>query len=192
MDISEADAGSDRDLVSDPDLLERAQPRAVSGLERGEPEGSCSTRRSSRMPGSSETRSRRESSETLGIMYAAVYTIPTRIFMWSVGLTYFTEAPTKKELVKKVADPSVHHRESLPEWCFSVSQFQLPGFVNQTVRTIAGANTFCAMLLIGCTLAEVPFKEVFTREVYYYTFIQAVPDPGHRPGGLPAVPDRLS
>ena len=38
----------------------------------------------------------------LGIMYAAVYTIPTRIFMWSVGLTYFTEAPTKKELLKKV------------------------------------------------------------------------------------------
>ena len=53
-----------------------------------------------------------------------------------------------------------------------VSQFQLPGFVNQTVRTIAGANTFCAMLLIGCTLAEIPFKEVFTKEVYYYTFIR--------------------
>ena len=53
-----------------------------------------------------------------------------------------------------------------------ISQFQLPGFVNQTVRTIAGANTFCAMLLIGCTLAEVPFKEVFSKEVYYYTFIR--------------------
>ena len=45
----------------------------------------------------------------LGIMYAAVYTIPTRIFMWSVGLTYFTEAPTKKELLKKV-DTSMYHR----------------------------------------------------------------------------------
>ena len=49
---------------------------------------------------------------------------------------------------------------------------KLPGFVNQTVRTVAGANTFCAMLLIGCTLAEIPFKEVFTKEVYYYTFIR--------------------
>jgi predicted permease len=28
------------------------------------------------------------------------------------------------------------------------------------------------MLLIGCTLAEIPFKEVFTKEVYYYTFIR--------------------
>ena len=42
----------------------------------------------------------------LGIMYAAVYTIPTRIFMWSVGLTYFTEAPTNKEC----RDTSVYHR----------------------------------------------------------------------------------
>ena len=41
----------------------------------------------------------------LGIMYAAVYTIPTRIFMWSVGLTYFTEAPTKKELLKTSGIP---------------------------------------------------------------------------------------
>ena len=107
----------------------------------------------------------------LGIMYAAVYTIPTRIFMWSVGLTYFTEAPTKKELLKKVVThPCIIG--IFTGMVLLVSQFQLPGFVNQTVRTIAGANTFCAMLLIGCTLAEIPFKEVFTREVYYYTFIR--------------------
>ena len=102
----------------------------------------------------------------LGIMYAAVYTIPTRIFMWSVGLTYFTEAPTKKELLKKVVThPCIIG--IFTGMVLLVSQFQLPGFVNQTVRTVAGANTFCAMLLIGCTLAEIPFKEVFTREVYY-------------------------
>ena len=107
----------------------------------------------------------------LGIMYAAVYTIPTRIFMWSVGLTYFTEAPTKKELVKKVlTHPCII--AIFTGMVLLISQFQLPGFVNQTVRTIAGANTFCAMLLIGCTLAEVPFKEVFSKEVYYYTFIR--------------------
>jgi len=91
--------------------------------------------------------------------------------MWSVGLTYFTEAPTKKELVKKVlTHPCII--AIFTGMVLLISQFQLPGFVNQTVRTIAGANTFCAMLLIGCTLAEVPFKEVFSKEVYYYTFIR--------------------
>ena len=28
----------------------------------------------------------------MGMMYASIYVIPQRIFMWSVGLTYFTEA----------------------------------------------------------------------------------------------------
>ena len=51
----------------------------------------------------------------LGIMYAAVYTIPTRIFMWSVGLTYFTEAPTKKELLKKVETKEKNWKEAVKE-----------------------------------------------------------------------------
>ena len=64
----------------------------------------------------------------LGIMYAAVYTIPTRIFMWSVDSTYFTEASTKKELLKKV----VTHPCIIGIFTGMVplvSQFQLPGFV---------------------------------------------------------------
>ena len=38
----------------------------------------------------------------LGLLYASIYLIPQRTFMWSAGLTYFTEAPDKKTLVKKV------------------------------------------------------------------------------------------
>ena len=38
----------------------------------------------------------------LGIMYAAVYTIPTRIFMWSVGLTYFTEVLISMQELKPI------------------------------------------------------------------------------------------
>ena len=69
----------------------------------------------------------------LGIMYAAVYTIPTRIFMWSVGLTYFTEAPTKKELLKKVVThPCIIG--IFTGMVLLVSQFQLPGFENVTRR----------------------------------------------------------
>ena len=71
----------------------------------------------------------------LGIMYAAVYTIPTRIFMWSVGLTYFTEAPTKKELVKKVlTHPCII--AIFTGMVLLISQFQLP------VIVLAGCRLF--------------------------------------------------
>ncbi len=104
----------------------------------------------------------------LGIMYAAVYTIPTRIFMWSVGLTYFTEAPTKKRAFTEGRDTSVHHRNLYRHGTFGIP-VPASRICKPDSRTIAGANTFCAMLLIGCTLAEIPFKEVFTKKKFITT-----------------------
>lgn len=46
----------------------------------------------------------------LGIMYAAVYTIPTRIFMWSVGLTLFYGGADEERAFKEGCDTSMYHR----------------------------------------------------------------------------------
>ena len=39
---------------------------------------------------------------SIGLLYASVYLIPQRIVMWSAGISYFTESPSRKEVVKKV------------------------------------------------------------------------------------------
>ena len=39
---------------------------------------------------------------SLGLLYASIYLIPQRIVMWSAGVSYFTESPDKKEVLKKV------------------------------------------------------------------------------------------
>ena len=38
----------------------------------------------------------------LGLLYNSIFLIPMRIFMWSVGLSYFTAPPSKKEVIRKV------------------------------------------------------------------------------------------
>ena len=48
----------------------------------------------------------------LGLLYASIYLIPQRIFMWSLGLTYFTECPDKKTLAKGLP----HTPASLRRW----------------------------------------------------------------------------
>ena len=109
----------------------------------------------------------------LGLLYASIYVIPQRIFMWSVGLTYFTEAPDRKTLVKKV----VTHPCILAVaagFVLMVGQISLPGFLSTTVRTIAGANTFLAMMLVGTILADVPFRELPDRQALYYSFVRLV------------------
>ena len=93
----------------------------------------------------------------LGLLYASIYVIPQRIFMWSVGLTYFTEAPDKKTLIKKVAThPCIV--AVVIGFLLMIFQIPLPGFVNLTIKQVAGANTFLAMMLVGTILAEVPLS----------------------------------
>ena len=39
---------------------------------------------------------------SMGLTLASVYLIPQRVMMWSEGITVFTEAPSKRALLKKV------------------------------------------------------------------------------------------
>lgn len=109
----------------------------------------------------------------MGMMYASIYVIPQRIFMWSLGLTYFTEAPDKKTLCKKVAThPCI--LAVVIGFIMMVTQIQLPGVLNVTIKNIAGANTFLAMSLVGVILSRVKLTEIVDRDTIYYGFIRLV------------------
>ncbi len=109
----------------------------------------------------------------MGMMYASIYVIPQRIFMWSLGLTYFTEAPDKKTLCKKVAThPCI--LAVVVGFIMMVAQIQLPGVLNVTIKNIAGANTFLAMALVGVILSRVKLTEIIDRDTIYYGFIRLV------------------
>lgn len=113
---------------------------------------------------------------SIGLLYAAIYLIPLRVFMWSVGVTYFTEAPSRKALIKKV----VTHPCILAVGIGLVlmfAQWKLPGFIGTTVSSLANANTSMSMLLIGTILCSVPWREMVDRHSLYYCFIRLVVDP---------------
>ena len=102
----------------------------------------------------------------MGMMYASIYVIPQRIFMWSVGLTYFTEAPDEKTLFKKVAThPCI--LSVFIGFFLMVTQIQLPEVLNVTIKNIAGANTFLAMALVGVILSRVKMKELVDRDTIH-------------------------
>ena len=109
----------------------------------------------------------------MGMMYASIYVIPQRIFMWSVGLTYFTEALDKKTLCKKVVThPCI--LSVLIGFLLMVTQIRLPEVLNVTIKTVAGANTFLAMALVGLILSKVKLTELVERDTIYYAFIRLV------------------
>ncbi len=109
----------------------------------------------------------------MGLLYASIYVIPQRVFMWSVGLSYFTEAPDGRKLLKKVL---THPCIIAVILGFPVMIFQIPipEFLSMTIRTVAGANTFLAMLLIGTILARVKVCEMADKDVWYYTAVRLI------------------
>lgn len=108
---------------------------------------------------------------SMGLLYASIYTIPQRTFMWSIGMTYFTQAPDAKTLIRKVSThPCI--LSVVAGLLIMVLQIPLPGFISLTIKNIAGGNTFLAMALVGTILAEVPLRTLPERDTIYYSFIR--------------------
>lgn len=91
--------------------------------------------------------------------------------MWSVGLTYFTEAPDKKTLLKKVmTHPCI--LSVLGGFVLLITRVQLPGVLQITLNNVAAANTFLAMALVGMMLSNVKFTELAEKQTVYYCVIR--------------------
>ena len=111
---------------------------------------------------------------TIGVMYSAIYLIPQRIFTWSVGLSFFTSMPDKKQMVKRVlTNPcmvSVYIGIVL-----MVSGLRPPGFLGQSIQLASGCLTPVSMLLIGTILSEVTnIREMINKKLVLYSFIRLI------------------
>lgn len=113
---------------------------------------------------------------SLGLLYASIYLIPQRIVMWSAGVSYFTESPSRKEVIKKV----LKHPCIIAVWIglfLMITQAELPGFLNRSISSLGGCTTAVTMLLIGVILADAGWRNLINRITLLFSFIRlaAVP-----------------
>lgn len=106
-----------------------------------------------------------------GLMYASIYTIPLRLYMWSFGLMCFTKAPDAKTLLKKTCTHPCMLAAVLGLILMSL-RISLPEVLEKTVRSVAGANTCLSMLLVGTILASVPLKSIADGKALYYSGVR--------------------
>lgn len=107
----------------------------------------------------------------LGLMYASIYAIPLRMYMWSFGLMCFTVAPDRKTLIKKTCTHPCIIAVVLGLIVF-VFQITLPELLTMTVKSVAGANTFLSMILVGTILESIPWRSMLDRLAMYYSVIR--------------------
>ena len=109
----------------------------------------------------------------MGLAYASIFLIPQRIVMWSAGVATFTESPDKKTLIKKV----LTHPCIVAVFIgvlFMFTHAHLPGFLDTSIKSLSTCSTSLSMIVIGTILADIDFKTLMNKTLFYYTVLRLV------------------
>lgn len=110
---------------------------------------------------------------SMGLSLASIYLIPMRIVMWSAGISYFTESPDRKTLIKKVAT----HPCILAAFLgivLMVSQIPLPAFLVSPITALSNCNTAMSMVVVGTILADVNFHQFVDKTILSYAILRLI------------------
>ena len=111
-----------------------------------------------------------------GLFLGSLFIIPTRILMWSAGISRFTRADAKQAVKKVLLNPGIIAVEvGLVRMLF---QIPLPHFVDTAVDNLGGCTSPMAMALVGAILVDVPLKTVFDLKSFYLVAVRQFLLPG--------------
>lgn len=111
-----------------------------------------------------------------GLFLGSLFIIPTRILMWSAGISLFTRADAKQAVKKVLLNPGIIAVEvGLVRMLF---QIPLPHFVDTAVDNLGGCASPMAMALVGAILVDVPLKTVFDLKSFYLVAVRQFLLPG--------------
>ena len=109
----------------------------------------------------------------MGLTLASIYLIPQRIMMWSEGVSVFTEAPTKKEMLKKIfSHPCIIACEI--GVVLMLTGWRPPHFLQETITSISNCNTAMSMLVIGMILADADPRTLVDKDVLFYSVVRLI------------------
>ncbi|MCI6640232.1 MAG: AEC family transporter [Pygmaiobacter massiliensis] len=114
----------------------------------------------------------------IGMIYAAIYIIPQRLFMWSVGVGYFQTEKGKKRNWKK----ALSHPCMIAVYIgILLMAFRppLPVVLEQSLKRVSDCTTALSMFVVGAILTEVPFRQLFSKTTVWFSAL--------RLGGIPVV-----
>lgn len=105
-----------------------------------------------------------------GLLYAALFMLPVRIVMWTVGMTVFLKGRNDKLWKKVLTNPCIV--AIYVGVLIMVCGIQFPVFMENTITGISNCNTPLSMMLVGMMLAEVKPKGLIDRTMVFYTAIR--------------------
>ena len=105
-----------------------------------------------------------------GLLYAALFMLPVRIVMWTIGIAVFLKGRKEKLWKNVLTHPCIV--AIYAGVIIMVCGIQFPTFVEKTIVGITGCNTPLSMMLVGMMLAEVKPKGLIDKTMVFYTAIR--------------------
>lgn len=107
-----------------------------------------------------------------GTLLAAVFLIPLRVVMWTLGISFFTRDMGKVPLKKIVTHPCI--AAVLIGLFLMLTQASVPSLAEDCLETIGGCNTALSMILVGSIVADMDIRLLIRRDTLYFAAIRLV------------------
>lgn len=110
-----------------------------------------------------------------GLLYASIFLISQRIFMWSTGISLFA-GKNEKNIAKKVLTHPciVYIYIGVVLMLLGYVGIEPPKPINKTIAAIGQCNTALSMFVIGGILSEVNPKEIFDKIAIIFALCRLV------------------
>ena len=112
-----------------------------------------------------------------GLLLSAVYLIPPRVIMWSLGLSFFMR---QKKHGEKYWKKALLHPCVIAVFLGMIAMMRnihLYPFVEKSIAALASCNTGMSMFLIGMILSELKWRDFADPMILLYTFIRLITIP---------------
>lgn len=107
---------------------------------------------------------------TSGTLLTAVFLIPLRVVMWTLGLSFFTRKNGRTSLKKIVTHPCI--AAVLIGLVLMLCHLQPPVLIRSCIDTVGQCNMAFSMLLVGSIIADIDPHLLFHPDTLYYAVIR--------------------
>lgn len=101
-----------------------------------------------------------------GILYASIYVIPFRIFMWSLGVALFTKGNDKESIKNILLNPGII--ATVIGLVIFLTPLKFPHIINETFDILGSVTTPLSMIIVGALLADIDLKDIFSGFAVFY------------------------
>ena len=113
----------------------------------------------------------------IGVFYGSIFIIPNRIFMWTVGMSLFTQADRKTKLKKVLLNPGLI--AVVLGLIRMLTAFPVPEVLNSAISSIGNCTPALSMICVGSIAADIPIKKILNKGAIHLSFVRLI--------GLPLI-----